>query len=161
MNTGNESEPTCSHMKLSPVVHFATILALIVIGCSAHLAATFQPPFMDEFVLVQNVGGMVTTHTIFPSHTQYPSLYTYLIAPVLLLNAAALHVTGILSKMSDLPALVAYWPPVSFWGARLVSFFAWLLTVGVTWLIGRELFTDRLRPALACLAFTCVLGTLQ
>ena len=58
------------------------LIAVLVVAALAHLLATFQPVFSDEFLVLGNFWDFVQHRTIIPSHTQYPALYSYLTAPV-------------------------------------------------------------------------------
>ena len=92
-----------------------------------HLMAVRQEPFMDERTVLKNVGHYFQSRTLVPADSTYPTLFSYLAAPVIAVHAARLHLRGELPKLGDL-ATLAKLDPLAAWGpARWLSVCALLV----------------------------------
>lgn len=137
------------------------LFAVLVIAAAAHLLATLQPVFSDEFLVLGNFWEFIQHRTIIPSHTQYPALYSYLTAPVTGLFAAVTVALGRPPSIYDLSEWVALHPEMGMWPARLVSLVCWGVCVWVVWRSAREMLADAGLALVAAAAFAAALGTLE
>jgi hypothetical protein len=77
------------------IVLFLMLVVLVV----PHILFLLQPFFMDEKVILMNVSTFVIDSTIIPQYTNYPTLYSYLTAPFILLG---LHINQAIGGFSDI-----------------------------------------------------------
>lgn len=139
----------------------AALLAVIAVGCGAHLAATWQPAFGDEFVVVQNIWRMISERTIIPPHAIYPALYTYLIAPAVVLSSAVRVWLGAPPAYEDLSELMTLCPLTAFWPARLVTMLSWVACLWVLYVLARGLWQEPLPALVSAAAFAAAFGPMR
>jgi len=134
---------------------------VLIIAALAHVLATLQPVFSDEFLVLGSFWDFVQHRTIVPAHTKYPTLYAYLTAPVTGLFAATALALGHPPSAYDLSEWVALHPEMGMWPARLVSLLCWGVCLWAVWRIAREMLDDADLALLAAAAFAAALGTLE
>ena len=108
-----------------------TLLGVLVVAMVAHVLATLQPVFSDEFLVLGNLWYFAQHRTIIPEHTKYPALYSYLVAPVVGVFVALSLASGYPPSMHEFPEWVTYRPEMGMWPARLVSLVCWGVCVWV------------------------------
>jgi len=146
--------------RLPPAVR-RMLMAVLLIAALAHVLATLQPVFSDEFLVLGSFWDFVQHRTIIPAHTKYPTLYAYLTAPVTGLCAAIAVALGHPPSAYDLSEWVALHPEMGMWPARLVSLVCWGVCLWAVWRIAREMLDDADLALLAAAAFAAALGTLR
>ena len=137
------------------------LVAIMVVSTLSHLLATFQPAFADEYAPVGNVWDFLIHKTIIPSHTAYPALYSYMIAPFIGVFAATMVALGTPPSYYDYSEFMAYSPLVGLWPARVVTLICWAGSVWVVYWIGRELFDEMRLALVGPVALSSAVGILE
>jgi len=93
----------------------------IVLLLTPHLLQCGQPGFMDERPIVANVCKFVADRTLIPYHFKYPTLYSYLVSPVICMNGLYLWKVGRIASPSEISLFDDLHPREVRWPARAVS----------------------------------------
>lgn len=137
------------------------LIGATALGVIAHLLATLQPIFSDEFLILGNFWDLVQNRTIIPEHARYPTLYSYMTAPITGLFAILSILSGLPPSIYDFSEWMAYRPLVAIWPARLVSFICWIVCLTAVHSLAFESLRDRRAALAAAAAFAAAIGTLQ
>ena len=98
----------------------------------AHVLYLGQPVFIDERLVLQNAVAFLSDGTIIPVHTAYPTLFSYLVTPLVAVAGGWLQLQGTLPSWEALPLLWRLQPTSVALPARLVALFALLGTAAIT-----------------------------
>jgi len=137
------------------------LIAAVVVAALAHVLATKQPVFSDEFLILGNFWDFVQDRTIIPSHTRYPAFYSYITAPVTGAVFALSLAAGRPPSVYDLSEWAAYHPQPAVWPARLVSLACWALCAWAVHRMALEALGSRRGALLAAATFAAAVGTLE
>lgn len=138
-----------------------TLLAIVSVSLLAHLLATLQPVFSDEYLVFRNFRDFVQNRTLIPQHTQYPSLFSYMVAPVNAAFFGASVALGLPPSIPDFLRWTALQPELAMWPARLVSLICWGVTAWVVFLLALETIGSRRLAAIAGAGFASAYGLLE
>lgn len=137
------------------------LLAVLVLAALAHLLATLQPVFSDEFLVLGNFWDFVQKRTVIPGHTKYPAFYSYMVAPVNAISVGASVALGLPPSIYDYSEWMALRPELAMWPARLVSMLCWAVTAWAVYRIALQVIGSRRMGLVAAAAFASALGLLE
>lgn len=154
------SDHPASEAAVSPRLR-VILLAIIIIAVVAHILATLQPVFSDEFLVLGNLWDFIQNHTIIPEHTKYPAFYSYMVAPVTAAFVGASVALGLPPSFYDYSEWMAMRPELAMWPARLVSAACWAICAWAVYLLALEALRSRRAGAIAAAAFASAFGLLE
>jgi len=137
------------------------LCAVLAVALFAHLLVTQQPVFTDEFLILGNFWDFVTGPTIIPDHTAYPTLFSYLSAPLTGAFVALLVAAGTPPALQDVSEWFALRPEMAMFPARVVSLLCWCVCVWAVYRMGREMLGGSSRGLIAAAALAAAIGPLE
>ncbi len=137
------------------------LVGAILLAITARALGTLRPVFSDEFLILGNLWDFVQDRTIIPGHTRYPSLYSYMTAPLTGLFALLSVAAGLPPSIYDFSEWMAYRPELAMWPARMVSFACWGVCVWAVHLMTTEIPGNRRMGIVGAGAFAAAFGTLD
>ncbi len=137
------------------------LLTILVIAALAHMLATLQPVFSDEFLVLGNLWDFAQKRTIVPDHTKYPAFYSYMSAPVTGVFVAASIALDLPPSFYDYSEWMALRPELAIWPARLVSAICWAVCAWAVYLLAVETLGTRRSGWVAAAAFASAFGLLE
>lgn len=155
--TLRQDRPSAGYRRTARIALFA----VLAVAAVAHVLATRQPVFIDEFTVLGNFWDFVGKRTFIPDHTAYPTLFSYMAAPVNAVFMAMLVARGTPPDAADLSEWFAYRPEMGMFPARLVSLVCWAVFVWAVWRMGQEMLGGKTRGLLAAAAAAAALGPLE
>lgn len=139
------------------------VVLVVLLGAAAlaHVLATLQPPFPDESFITRNLLRFFQQRTILPEFAFYPTLYSYMVAPVTGLFAGAMVLSGMPPSIGDWREFSYFERLVALWPQRIVALACLAVACWLTYLIVVELTQRRWAGLLAATLLATSPGTLE
>jgi hypothetical protein len=128
---------------------------IIILGALLRSIASQKYIFYDEQVIFNDVINFFNNHTILPTHFNYPTFFSYLVALPTMLNAVLLRFLGAIPDFECIQAIFEVDPLKAILPARAVSAGFGVFTIYLIYILGKHFFDTTTRlVAAVCLAIS-------